>query len=124
MRISDWSSDVCSSDLQPTVSVIIPAYNEARVIESSVRRVLASQYPGLQLIVADDGSRDATSAIVAQAFADDPRVTLLTLPNGGKAAALNRALAQATGESVIALDADTQFEPQTIDRKSTRLNSR
>src|SRR3546814_5170985 len=85
-------------DHQPTVSVIIPAYNEARVIESSVRRVLASQYPGLQLIVADDGSRDATSAIVAQAFADDPRVTLLTLPNGGKAAALNRALAQATGE--------------------------
>ncbi|BAI95553.1 glycosyl transferase family 2 [Sphingobium sp. TA15] len=103
-------------DHQPTVSVIIPAYNEARVIESSVRRVLASQYPGLQLIVADDGSRDATSAIVAQAFADDPRVTLLTLPNGGKAAALNRALAQATGEIVIALDADTQFEPQTIAR--------
>lgn len=103
-------------EYQPTVSVIIPAYNEARVIETSVRRVLASDYPALQLIVADDGSKDATSAIVAQAFADDPRVTLLTLPNGGKAAALNRALREATGEIVIALDADTQFEPRTITR--------
>lgn len=86
------------------------------MIEESVRRVLASDYPGLQLIVADDGSKDATSAIVAEAFANDPRVTLLTLQNGGKAAALNRALQEATGEVVIALDADTQFEPATIRR--------
>ncbi len=98
----------------PTVSVIIPAYNEARVIADSVRRVLASDYPGIELIVADDGSSDATSAIVAAAFGDDPRVTLLTLVNGGKAAALNRALAEAQGEIIIALDADTQFEPETI----------
>ncbi|MGR5818460.1 glycosyltransferase family 2 protein, partial [Escherichia coli] len=47
-------------------------------------------------------------------FGDDPRVTLLTLVNGGKAGALNRALQQAKGEVIIALDADTQFEPETI----------
>lgn len=103
-------------DYQPTVSVIIPAYNEERVIEASVRRVLASDYPGISVIVADDGSKDQTSAIVSAAFADDPRVTLLTLPNGGKASALNRALLHAQGEVVIALDADTQFEPATIRR--------
>ncbi|GAA4221164.1 glycosyltransferase [Sphingomonas endophytica] len=101
---------------RPTVSVIIPAYNEERVIASSVARVLSSDYPDLQVIVADDGSRDGTSAAVTAAFADDSRVTLLTLRNGGKAAALNRALLQATGEVVIALDADTQFEPETIAR--------
>lgn len=100
----------------PSVSVIIPAYNEARVIEESVRRVLASDYPAIELIVADDGSKDRTSEIVAAAFGDDPRVTLLTLQNGGKAAALNRALQQAKGEVIIALDADTQFEPETIGR--------
>ncbi|MET0270611.1 MAG: glycosyltransferase, partial [Sphingomonas sp.] len=100
----------------PAVSVIIPAYNEERVIATSIARVLASDYPGLQVIVADDGSRDRTSAIVAERFAHDPRVTLLTLANGGKAAALNRAIAQATGEIVIALDADTQFEGPTIAR--------
>jgi cellulose synthase/poly-beta-1,6-N-acetylglucosamine synthase-like glycosyltransferase/peptidoglycan/xylan/chitin deacetylase (PgdA/CDA1 family)/spore germination protein YaaH len=101
---------------EPRVSVIIPAYNEERVIATSVARVLASDYPDLQVIVADDGSRDRTSAVVGEAFGDDPRVTLLTLVNGGKAAALNRALRDATGEIVIALDADTQFEAETIRR--------
>ena len=100
----------------PRVSVILPAYNEERVIAASVARVLASVYPAIEVIVADDGSSDATSAIVSREFGQDPRVTLLTLRNGGKAAALNRALTLATGEVVIALDADTQFEPATIRR--------
>ncbi|WP_322963267.1 glycosyltransferase [Sphingomonas fuzhouensis] len=98
----------------PSVSVIIPAFNEERVIVQSVERVLASDYPGLQVIVADDGSKDGTSAVVREAFANEPRVRLLTLANSGKAAALNRALQDATGEVLIALDADTQFEPETI----------
>lgn len=103
-------------DYQPSICVIIPAYNEERVIEASVRRVLASDYPAIAVTVVDDGSRDRTSAIVASIFGQDPRVTLLTLPNGGKAAALNRALAQTRSDIVIALDADTQFEPHTIGR--------
>lgn len=101
---------------EPNVSVIIPAYNEERVIVASVARVLASEYPTLQVIVADDGSKDRTSELVREAFADDPRVMLLTLTNGGKASALNRALREASGEIIIALDADTQFEPLTIQR--------
>ncbi|HEX8446494.1 MAG TPA: glycosyltransferase [Sphingomonas sp.] len=98
------------------VSVLIPAFNEARVIEASVRRVLASADVALEVIVIDDGSTDDTSAIVARAFADDPRVRLLTLVNGGKAAALNTALRTTRGEVIVALDADTQFESQTIAR--------
>ena len=101
-------------DYQPTVSVIVPAYNEERVIVSSLERVLASSYPALQVIVADDGSKDATSELVRQHFGTDPRVTLLTMANGGKASALNRALLQARGEIIIALDADTQFLEDTI----------
>ncbi|HET9628679.1 MAG TPA: glycosyltransferase [Novosphingobium sp.] len=99
---------------QPTVTVIIPAFNEERVIEDSVRRILESDYPHLEVIVADDGSKDATSAIVAKAFAGEPRVRLMTLVNGGKASALNRALRYAKGEIVVALDADTQFERDCI----------
>jgi cellulose synthase/poly-beta-1,6-N-acetylglucosamine synthase-like glycosyltransferase len=98
------------------ISVLIPAYNEARVIEASVRRVLASIGVAIEVIVIDDGSGDGTAAIVARAFADDPRVRLLALANGGKARALNRGLAVATGGIVVALDADTQFEPETIAR--------
>jgi len=98
------------------VTVLIPAFNEERVIERAVNGVLASIDVVVEVIVVDDGSTDRTSAIVAEAFADEPRVRLLTLENGGKARALNRALELVTTELVIALDADTQFEPVTIAR--------
>ena len=98
------------------VTVMIPAFNEERVIERAVRGVLASSDVAVEVIVVDDGSRDDTAGVVARAFGDDPRVRLLRLENGGKARALNRALALARGEVVIALDADTQFEPATIAR--------
>lgn len=100
----------------PLVSVIIPAFNEERVIAASIARILDSDYPRIEVIVADDGSKDATSAVVAAAFAGHPKVTLLTMQNGGKASALNRALLVATGEIVVALDADTQFERAAISR--------
>jgi len=96
------------------VTVIVPAYNEERVIEAAVTRILESDYPDVEVIVADDGSRDRTSAIVATVFASEPRVRLLTLENGGKASALNRALVHASGSIIVALDADTQFEPGCI----------
>ncbi len=98
------------------VSVLIPAFNEERVIERSVSRVLASKNVTLEVIVIDDGSKDRTSEIVSNAFRGDKRVQLLTLENGGKARALNQGLALAKSDIVIALDADTQFEPDTIAR--------
>ncbi|GHC89860.1 glycosyl transferase family 2 [Novosphingobium pokkalii] len=98
------------------VSVLIPAFNEARVIAASVRRVLDSQGVRLEVIVIDDGSTDETAAVVARTFGHDPRVALLRLDNGGKARALNHALALAKADVVIALDADTRFEPDTISR--------
>ena len=99
---------------RPRVTVIIPCFNEEKVIESSVKRILESTYPYLDVVVADDGSRDRTSEIVAAAYGTNPRVKLMTMVNGGKAKALNRALAEARGEIIVALDADTQFERETI----------
>ena len=104
------------ADFHPRVTVIIPAYNEEKVIDASVRRILESTYPYLEVIVADDGSKDRTSEIVRASHGENPRVTLLTLENGGKATALNRALQEARGEIIVALDADTQFEQETITR--------
>ena len=98
------------------VSVLIPAFNEEQVIERSVSHVLASTNVRLEVIVIDDGSKDRTSEIVREAFRDDERVQLITLANGGKARALNHGLEVAKSEIVIALDADTQFEPDTIAR--------
>ena len=98
------------------VTVLIPAFNEERVIERAVAQVLASRDVEVRVIVIDDGSGDGTSAVVQAAFGDEPRVRLLTLENGGKARALNTALALVEDEVVIALDADTQFEATTVAR--------
>ena len=99
------------------VTVMIPAFNEEAVIERVGPHACSPATDvRIEVIVIDDGSKDRTSAIVAAAFADDPRVRLLTLENGGKARALNQGLELAKGEIVIALDADTQFEPTTIAR--------
>ncbi|HWD49817.1 MAG TPA: glycosyltransferase [Rhizomicrobium sp.] len=98
------------------VSVIIPAYNEESVIVSTVRGILSSNYRDLDVIVIDDGSKDHTHEVLATNFSGDSRVEIVRLPNGGKASALNAGLAKATGEVIVALDADTQFDPDTIPR--------
>jgi peptidoglycan-N-acetylglucosamine deacetylase len=98
----------------PFVSVIVPAYNEEKVIAQTIDCLLASTYPNLEIIVVDDGSSDRTSEVVGELFNDDPHVRLFTIPNGGKAEALNYGLRQARGEIIIGLDADTLFEKETI----------
>ena len=121
--LSLWNrSRARSAELPPAqenhipVSVIIPAYNEEKVIAATVARILASDYRDLEVIVVDDGSRDGTAEVVRRHFADVPNVTLISEPNGGKAKALNTGLARATGDVVVALDADTQFDHDTISR--------
>ena len=96
------------------VSVLIPAFNESKVIATSIERILESDYPHLEIVVIDDGSTDNTSDVVRNHFAHDARVRLLTLPNGGKARAINAGLAQSSGAIVVALDADTQFDRHCI----------
>ena len=98
----------------PLQSVLIPAYNEEKVIVRTIRQVLASDYPHLEVIVLDDGSTDGTSNVVRGQFATDRRVRLVTLINGGKAAALNHGLKEAHGDVVVALDADTLFKSDAI----------
>ena len=112
----DDRKDAPAIDPTRFVSVLIPAFNEQRVIIESVRRVLASKDVQLEVLVIDDGSSDATSAVVHEAFADEPRVRLLTLENGGKAKALNHGLLLVKGDVIIALDADTRFEEDTVAR--------
>ncbi|WP_255367223.1 glycosyltransferase [Dyella sp. OK004] len=96
------------------VSVIIPAYNEEKVVLDCISHVLNSDYATLEVIVVDDGSTDATAARIRRHFAHDARVVLMSRPNAGKAHALNAGLHFAKGEVLVALDADTQFECNTI----------
>ncbi len=98
------------------VSVLIPAFNEEKVIVSTVEGILASDYSNLEVIVIDDGSKDHTAYIVKSHFMRESRVGVISVPNGGKANALNIGLKNAHGEVVVALDADTHFNADTIGR--------
>jgi cellulose synthase/poly-beta-1,6-N-acetylglucosamine synthase-like glycosyltransferase/peptidoglycan/xylan/chitin deacetylase (PgdA/CDA1 family) len=98
----------------PPVSVVVPAYNESEVIAATVRSLDASDYPEFEVIVVDDGSEDATGAIVEGLGLD--RVRVLREPNMGKAAALNQGVTAATHEILVTVDADTVFEPATMRR--------
>src|SRR5207247_8983349 len=73
---------------EPFVSVIVPAFNEDRVIESTIRSLLNSDYPCFEIIVVDDGSTDRTSDVVRECFGDGPLVRILPEAHAGKAAAL------------------------------------
>jgi len=104
---------------QPAVAVLVPAFNEEKVIERTVRSVLDSDYPTLRVIVIDDGSRDATLEVTRAAFKDEMaagRVTVLTKPNSGKADALDRGLEQVTEEIFVGIDADTLIAPDAVSR--------
>ena len=100
--------------IEPTVSLIICAYNEGADIRRKLEETLALDYPAdrLEVIVASDGSTDATNGIVRE-FA--PRVRLLAIPaRGGKTAAQNAAVRIATGEILLFSDVTTVYPKNNI----------
>jgi peptidoglycan-N-acetylglucosamine deacetylase len=99
----------------PSVSVLVPAYNEEKVICKTIASLLRSRCPNLDILVIDDGSSDATAAVVRSTFFNDARVRVLTKANGGKSAALNFGLVQTNAEIVVAIDADTILEDDAIE---------
>jgi poly-beta-1,6 N-acetyl-D-glucosamine synthase len=99
-------------DPSPPVSLIVPAFNEAAVIEDTVRALAASTYPLLEIVVVDDGSTDDTAAIVQRLGLACVRV--VRQANTGKAQALNTAIAAARHDVIVSVDADTVFEPDTV----------
>jgi cellulose synthase/poly-beta-1,6-N-acetylglucosamine synthase-like glycosyltransferase len=102
------------SDQLPRVSLIVAAYDEGEVIEAKVANALALDYPRerLQVIVASDGSADATAQRARAAGAD----LVLELPRGGKIAAQNAAVKQASGEILAFSDANSAWRPDALRR--------
>jgi peptidoglycan-N-acetylglucosamine deacetylase len=96
------------------VSIILAAYNEEKVIRRTLQTLLNSTYPFLELLVIDDGSTDRTAVEVETMMRRDPRIRLINQPNSGKWAALNNGTAQARGDILVTLDADTIFTPETV----------
>ncbi len=105
---------------RPKVAVLIPAYNEEKVIERTVRAVLNSNYPNLRVIVIDDGSKDRTLEVARDAFAAEEaagQVLILSKRNSGKADALNYGIEHiGDAELFVGIDADTVIAPDAISR--------
>src|SRR5580658_2977513 len=105
---------------KPKVAVLIPAYNEEKVIERTVRAALNSNYPNLRVIVIDDGSRDRTLEVARRAFEREEaagRVIILTKANSGKAEALNYGIEHiGDAELFVGIDADTVIASDAISR--------
>lgn len=100
-------------EFQPAVSVVVPAFNEEKVIANCVESILAADYSNKEVLLVDDGSTDGTLEVMRR-FEGAPGVVVLTQQNAGKAAALNNGLAHATGEFVLCVDADGMFRADTI----------
>jgi glycosyltransferase involved in cell wall biosynthesis len=112
--------------LRPLISVVIPAYNAAKFLAEAVASVRAQTYRPLELIIVDDGSRDATPDIIQQvereseAESDPARavpVRAIFQENAGPSAARNRGLAEAAGPYLAFLDADDRWYPDKLERQ-------
>ena len=111
-------TDALPEDLAgaPPVSVVVPAYNEAAVIESALRSLLDLDYPAYEIVVVDDGSTDDTAARAGALAGDYGRASIRVLrrANGGKASALNAGIAAASHDFVLCMDADSRLSRDSL----------
>jgi cellulose synthase/poly-beta-1,6-N-acetylglucosamine synthase-like glycosyltransferase/peptidoglycan/xylan/chitin deacetylase (PgdA/CDA1 family) len=98
----------------PSVSIVVPAFDEAVGIARAVTSFASCDYPDFEVVVVDDGSTDGTGDVVRALGLE--RVRVVRQPNAGKPAALNRGIAAARNEIMVMVDADTVFERDTLRR--------
>src|SRR5918992_823538 len=99
----------------PFVSIVVAAYCEEALIESTLESLLALDYPAYEIVVVDDGSPDRTSAIVRRHLTRGGKVRLIEKRvNEGKAMALNDAIPITRGEIVVVIDADIRPRPDVL----------
>lgn len=106
----------------PVVSVVVPAYNGAGVIEETLASLSAQTFDAFEVIVVDDGSADTTREIVGTW--PDPRVRLLAMTrNGGPVLARNRGVGEARGRYIAALDQDDLCRPDRLRQQVAYLDA-
>lgn len=96
------------------VSIIVPAYNEEVNAIRTVDSLLSQDYPDINIVFVDDGSKDNTFENVKKAFEGNPKVKVFTKPNGGKASALNFGISKTDSEFIVCIDADTQLKTDAV----------
>jgi glycosyltransferase involved in cell wall biosynthesis len=99
----------------------MPSFNQAEFIEASITSVLTQDYPRLELVVADGGSTDGTTAILKRIQAQDNRLRWVSEPDNGPANAINKALARTRGTLIGWLNSDDLYTPGAVGRAVTAL---
>jgi len=105
----------------PLISCIVPAFNGERYLKEALDSILAQTYRPLEILVADDGSTDATAAVVARY---GEQVRYLCQSTAGPAAARNLGLRAALGALVAFLDQDDLWHPEKLSRQLSRFQAR
>jgi dolichol-phosphate hexosyltransferase len=106
-------NDVAASMASPSLTIIMPVFNERATVERALHQTLGASYPvsDVELVVVDDGSTDGTREILRELDAPPAFRVVERERNGGKGAALITGLAQARGEFVAIMDADLEYDP-------------
>lgn len=99
----------------PCISFIVPVYNMERLLPRALRSLRAQTLTDFEAILINDGSKDGSAALCAQAVAEDARFRFIDQPNGGVAAARNAGLNAARGEYIFFLDPDDWVEPDAAE---------
>ncbi|NVN11283.1 glycosyltransferase family 2 protein, partial [Nguyenibacter vanlangensis] len=102
---------------EPIVDILMPAYNAEATIRQAVDSLRNQTRSDIRIVVVDDGSRDGTGRILAELAAEDPRVVVVTQPNGGIVAALTRGMAACSAPFLARLDADDMAAPDRLERQ-------
>ncbi len=106
-----------SSEDKPFVSILVPCYNEEKVLKASLESLIKQTYPKFEILVIDDGSSDETFLMAKNMEFNhgDTRLKAYTKPNAGKANALNFGIERARGELFLSVDADSKLSPESLD---------
>ncbi len=108
---------------EPVVSIVTPAYNAARFLAVHLTSVQLQTFEAYEHLVVDDGSTDATAALLDAAAEREPRLRVIHQANGGARAARNAALAAARGRYIAFLDADDLWLPHKLSRQLAFMRS-
>jgi len=106
----------------PKVSILIPCYNTAAILEETLESVIGQTYPNLEVVLVDDGSEDGTAGIIKRWAEEHEQVKALMTEHSGIIPTMNEGLQHCAGEYVARMDADDLMHPERIAKQVAYLD--